>query len=99
MGEIMEFLRIYKDFGVAGLFIALYIVTVYYYNKEIKSSKSEAILMVEKVTTVADKAAHAIMESNRTSIELKSGIDQLRAQNNDFISFLRGRDEHRRTGR
>lgn len=96
MTEILEFLKVYKDYGVAGLFIALELITVYFFYKELKNSKAEVVVMTEKVITVADKAANAIQEISRTSSEVKSGIDQMRSQNIEFISFLKGRDDHRR---
>ncbi len=99
MTEILEFLKIYKDYGVGGLFLALELFTVYFFYKELKSSKNEMIEMTVKVTTIADKAANAIEESSRLCLDVKSGMDQTRSQNNEFMAFLRGRDEHRRTGR
>jgi len=96
MAELMEFLKIYKDLGVAALFIALYLVTVYFFYKELKNSKDEVVVMTEKVTAVLDKAATAITEMNKTTRDGKDSIDQLRNQNEQFLSFLRGRDEHRR---
>lgn len=98
MAEIMELLKVYKDFGVAGLFICLELFTVYAFYKDLKNSKSELVAMTEKVTTIADKATAAIVEMNRASLDVRSGMDQMRAQNNEFVSFLRGRDE-RRSGR
>ncbi len=99
MAEILEFLKIYKDYGVAGLFICLELFTVYWFYQELKNSKKEMIEMTVKVTTIADKAANAIEENSRLCLDVKSGMDQTRAQNNEFMAFLRGRDEHRRTGR
>lgn len=96
MTEILEFLKVYKDYGVAGLFISLELITVYFFYRELKNSKAEVVVMTEKVITVADKAANAIQEISRTSSEVKSGIDQMRSQNIEFISFLKGRDDHRR---
>ncbi len=97
MSEIVELLKIYKDYGVAGLFIALELLTVFFFYKELKSSKKEMVDMTVQVTTVADKAANAIEEMNKASMDVKTGMDQLKSQNNEFISFLRGRDEHRRS--
>ncbi len=97
MSEIMEFLKIYKDYGAAGIFMTFYVITVYFFYKELKSSKAEAVAMTVLVTTVADKATAAITEMNDAALTVKSGMDQLRAQNNEFMSFLRGRDENRRS--
>ncbi len=96
MAEILEFLKVYKDFGVAGLFICLELFTVYFFYKELKNSKNEMIEMTIKVITIADKATNAIEESSKLSLDVKIGMDQTRAQNNEFMAFLRGRDEHRR---
>lgn len=111
MVEMLEFLKIYKDYGVAGLFIALLLVVVFYFYKELKSSKAEAlqqseqsnakiIALTEKIISVADKAASSISDNNDMSADLKTALDQMRTQNNECISFFKGRDEgHRRTAR
>ncbi len=96
MESILKLLEIYKDYGVAGLFICLELLTVYFFYKELKSSKNEMIEMTVKVTTIADKAANAIEESSRLCLDVKSCMDQKRAQDNEFMAFLRGRDDHRR---
>lgn len=97
MTELLEFLKIYKDYGVGGLFLCLELCTVYVFYKELKASRAEAIAMTEKVIGIADKAASAINDMNRSSLDSKSALDLVRTQNAEFISFLKGRDEHRRT--
>lgn len=97
MTEMFEFLKVYKDLGVAGLFIGLELLTVFYFYKELKNSKSESMVMVRDVTCALDKATAAITEMNRASVDSKQNMDLMRAQNNEFMSFLKGRDEHRRS--
>ena len=100
MPEIIELLKVYKDFGTAALFIALLLITVYFFYKELKASKQEVVAMTEKMTTVADKSAAAIVDINKTCGELKESLDEVRTQNNEFVSFLKGRDDgHRRTSK
>ncbi len=96
MSEIMDLLKVYKDYGVAGLFICLYLITVYFFYKELKNSKSEYVTMVERVVGTLDKATSAITEASQTSKDARECMDQTRSQNNEFISFLRGRDDGRR---
>ncbi len=95
MTEILELLKVYKDFGVAGLFLCLYLITVYFFYKNMQAGKIEAVAMTERVVLMLDKAANAINEMSRVSMEEKASLDQMRSQNNEFISFLRGRDERR----
>ncbi len=99
MEAFLELLKVYKDFGVAALFLALLLVVVKVFYGDLKSTKQEYVVLLERTITVIEKATSAIEESNGASREKKDGMDQLRAQNSELISFLRGRDEHRRTGR
>ncbi len=99
MAEIMELLKIYKDFGIATFFIALELGTVFFFYKHLNKSKDDAVTTTEKVITALDKASNALLESSRASGEIKDGMDHMRTQNNEYIAFLKGRDEHRRPGR
>lgn len=99
MTELLEFLKVYKDYGVAGLFIALELFTVYFFYKELKSSKAESVAMTEKVITVADKSANAINEASKASYDTKGALDTTIRQNAEFIAFLRGRDDNHRRQR
>jgi len=99
MAEIAEALKIYKDYGIAGLFLVLYLTTVWKFHETLKSNKTEMVMMVERVIHVADTSSAAIAASNETMSEVKSGMDQLVRQNGEFLSYLKGRDEQNLRGR
>lgn len=95
MAEIMEFLKIYKDFGVAGLFLALELVTIWLFYKELKNSKDELVAMTKLVTMTLDNASTAIEDMNTLSKNTKQSVDDLCNQSKTFQAFLQGRDENR----
>jgi hypothetical protein len=99
MTEVFELLKVYKEAGLAAFFMACELLTIYFFYKELKSSKSETAAMVEKVTMVADKASAAILMVNDAMTETKTGMDQIRSQNSEFLAYLKGRDENRRVSR
>lgn len=97
MTEILEFLKIYKDFGVAGLFIALYLGTLFFFYKELKNSKNELVAMTKLVTMTLDNASTAIEDMNELSSSTKRSVEDLTTQSRTFQAFLQGRDENRRS--
>lgn len=97
MTELFEFLKVYKDFGVAGLFICLELVTVYTFYKELKSSKEEVVAMTKLVTMTLDNASTAIEDMNDVAASSKRSVDDLCNQSKNFQAFLQGRDDQRRT--
>ena len=94
MTELLEFLKVYKDFGVAGLFIALELVTVWLFYKELKNSKEELVTMTKLVITALDSAANAIEDMNSKSDASTKSVNDIRTQNEKFQAFLQGRDEN-----
>ncbi len=93
MTELLEFLKVYKDFGVAGLFIALELVTVWLFYKELKNGKSELVAMTKMVTMALDNAATAIEDMNTKSDANTRSVNDIRNQNEKFQAFLQGRDD------
>ncbi len=93
MTELLEFLKVYKDFGVAGLFIALELVTVWLFYKELKNSKTELVAMTKLVTMTLDNASTAIEDMNKLSENTKRSVEDLCNQSKTFQAFLQGRDD------
>lgn len=95
MAELFEFLKVYKDFGVAGLFICLELVTVYFFYKELKNGKEELVAITKMVTMTLDNASTAIENMNATTESTKKSVDDLCNQSKTFQAFLQGRDDNR----
>lgn len=96
MDGVTPFVKIFTDFGVAALFVAMYLVTVYYYRKEVNEQREKAIAMTERVAIALDKAANAVDSSTEAIQEVTSNMEKTRNDIGKFIEFLRGRDEGRR---
>ncbi len=96
---ILEFLTAYKDIGVGGLFIALYLTTVRKFYGDLKEHKNELVKMTEKYATNLDQSTMAINRSTTVMENVSRSMEQSRSQTNEVLSFIKGRDEGRNQGR
>ena len=87
-----ELLKLLQDVGVAALFIAMYLTTVWYLYKELKAGKVEATAMVERMVTSLDKSSRATEDETKALDGVKASLDETRGQTREFLAFLRGRD-------
>ncbi len=94
--ELLEFLKAYKEFGVAGLFIMMYLATVWLLIKELKASKKECVDITDRVVTVLDKSANCVDRFSAVMEKVEQGQSDLMTNNKEFIAFFKGRDEQRR---
>ncbi len=92
MTELFELLKVYKDVGVAGLFICLYLITIYYFYKELKDANTRTAQTTERVVVALDKASQAIERSVQGADSVCKSLDINTRQTAEFISFVRGRD-------
>jgi len=98
--DIMEaplapWLAILKDFGVAALFIAMYLTTIFYFYKDLIGQKKEMRETVEKVSAALEHATRAIETSNDTGENVVRGLSDVKSQTSEFIAYLKGRDDGR----
>jgi F0F1-type ATP synthase membrane subunit b/b' len=98
--DIMEpplapWLAILRDFGVAALFIAMYLTTIFYFYKDLLSQKKELRETTERVSTALEHATRAIETSNDTGETVVKGLAEVKAQTSEFIAYLKGRDDGR----
>lgn len=91
MTELLEAMKLYKDFGWAGLCI----IVVYFFYRELKASKAEVVEMTKLVTKTLDTAATAIEEMNDLTESTKRSVEDLCNQSRLFQAFLQGRDDNR----
>ncbi len=92
MPELLEFLKAYKDLGWAGLFL----FTVYVFYKDLKSAKNESVEMTIKVTQALDNATSVNEDSIDVHKDVIKALDESKHNNQNFIEFLKGRDDERR---
>ncbi len=92
MTELMELLKVYKDFGAATLFLALYIITVFFFYKELKNSKDEMVRITERLVTALDNASEAGEKTVEILKNVGFSLDKNTVQTGEFIAFVKGRD-------
>ena len=89
---IIELLALYKDVGVAVLFLALLLIVSLYFYRELKAAKKESVAMTERVISALDTSSHATEDCTKSMASLKTTVDENMSQTREFIAFLRGRD-------
>ncbi len=97
MSEIVELLKAYKDYGAGAIFMALYIVTIVYFYKELKENKAETAKITERVVTALDKSSESIERTVQVLSNVGKSLDQNTKETAEFIAFVRGRDSVGRT--
>ena len=85
-------MEILKQFGIAGLFIAMYLTTIWYFYKELKESKKEMRETVERTTLALEKSDRIGEDTIRLLRSLEDTMTDNSKQISEFISFQRGRD-------
>ena len=90
--DIDLFLKVLQQFGVAGLFIIMYLATSAYLLKQMQTSKKEVKEMVERTIKALDRSSAATEEASRVKQVLVASTEQLRIQTGEFIAYLKGRD-------
>ncbi len=90
---ISEFIQAYKEFGVAALFICMYLMTIRWFVRDLKVQRKEAREDRDKMISALEAAKKSIDDSTRVMTEVKHTSDATRFQIAEFISFLRGINE------
>lgn len=86
-------LEAYEKFGIAGLFICMYLVTIWFLVRQILASKKEMVDMVEKVVAIQEKTIKSNEDITKTMGAVKRTVEASVAQHSEFIAYLRGRDD------
>jgi HAMP domain-containing protein len=92
MPPVDPYIELYKQGGVALLFIALFLTACYFLYKALVSQKEENL-------KIAKNAVDALRESTDINISVKDALKELRdsvqdnsASMTEFMAYLRGRD-------
>jgi uncharacterized protein Yka (UPF0111/DUF47 family) len=87
------FLSAYQELGVAGLFILLYITTVWYLIRTLVQSKVDATNETQKVVTALNEAVTATESMAETIGELKESVDGESKKIDELLTYLKLRDQ------
>lgn len=90
--DLTQILTAYKDYGVAGLFIVFYVITVRQFYLDLKDQKKEIVTMTEKYATSLDQANNAVNRATATMDNVARVITESKQQTSEFIAFIKGRD-------
>lgn len=97
--DVLDAAKAYKEFGVAALFIGMYITTIWKFIAELKETRKEQTelikSMTERVVTALETSKKANEDYQRMANEVKTTMDQSTRQSIEFMAFLRGRDSDR----
>lgn len=87
-----SYLEIFKDVGVAGLFIAMYLTTALYLFRELKESKKEIKDIIEKTTLALERSTKNSGDVIAVLKQVQDTLGDSREQMSQFIAYQRGRD-------
>ena len=92
MTEFAASWQVYRDFGVAGLFILLYLSTVIAFVKDLKEQRKTQSDMVERVIKSMESSAAVTGQCVEVLKEVRQVTSESTKQNAEFLSYLKGRD-------
>lgn len=84
--------QIYRDAGVAALFILLYVTTLKMFITDLKEQRKQGIENTEKVIKALETSSTAMANSTFVLREAKSSIEQNTRQTAEFVAYIKGRD-------
>lgn len=88
----VEAVNTYRELGVAGLFIFLYVSTVIIFFKTLREDRKETIQLTEKMIAALESSTNANRDSAKLVAEVKNSLDQSTNQSKEFLAYARGRD-------
>jgi hypothetical protein len=89
-------LKILQDFGVAALFIAMYLSTVWYLIRQLVSHKEDYVKQAVRNAEVIEAATQTITDCKSVMLEVKKTVGELNTTVASMDAYGRGRDERRR---
>jgi len=86
-------LEVYKTYGVAGLFIVMYLATIWLFIADLKSQREKFAEMTKQMVEALNSSAMANIKTSDILSEVKKSLDENSNKMSEFIAYLRGRDE------
>lgn len=88
----LESVKIYKDFGVAALFIVMYTVTVWFLIRYLIKQGRERDQLIREVVKALESSASSMNKNTEVMTQVKASTDENIRMSVEFVSFLKGRD-------
>jgi len=93
-------LEVYEKAGVAGLFIVLYITTIWFLIRVLMKDKQRIVDMYEKETERVERLA-TIVQSNtdsnkqmvRVAVELKDAVQEDTKVQREMMAYFKAKDQ------
>jgi tRNA(Phe) wybutosine-synthesizing methylase Tyw3 len=89
----IEEYQIYKEFGVAALFIVMYVTTVWFLIRTLMQDRLKEVKRTEKVVELI-VTSNAVLARNTEILEkLKEAIETEERKSSELLTYLRTKDE------
>lgn len=86
--DLTAFLTTYKDFGIAGILIAV----VWLFYRDLKATRAEDLKTIERVTESTDKNTSALQVLTAQSSLQDTAIQHNTEKLDEYLAYQRGRD-------
>jgi hypothetical protein len=92
----IEGLTAYKEFGVAGLFIVMYLGTVWFLIRMLIKDRDKEIDRVRALAQVVTENAGACLKVAQILEQLKERTEAEERKSAELLTYIRARDDVRR---
>jgi hypothetical protein len=83
---------VYRDAGVAALFIVMYLSTIYTFIKFMREQLAQQATMIAQMNAAVQQVAQVCHDYKKVCEDLKRTLDEKIKQDCEFMAFLKGRD-------
>ena len=90
--DISQALQTYRELGVAGLFILMYLATIAMFICDLRKQRAAADENVEKMVRALDASAAASARTGDVLQRVHETLEENSRQLGEFVAYLRGRD-------
>ncbi|MFH1303776.1 MAG: hypothetical protein ABIK07_22185 [Planctomycetota bacterium] len=89
----MDSYKIYREFGVAALFIAMYITTVWFLIKKLMQDRIQEVKRTKEIVEVVMTSNMVLSKNTEILEKLKSAIESEEKKSSELLMYLRTKDE------
>jgi len=94
----IEEYQVYKEFGVAALFIVMYVTTVWFLIRTLVQDRAKEVKRTEKVVELI-VTSNAVLSRNTEILEkLKGAIEAEERKSAELLTYLRTKEEFKKRG-
>ena len=87
----------YKQLGVAGLFILMYVTTVWFLIRVLVKQSSDAKAMTEKVVVALEASTSQSKQALDGMKNVSSSVDAQKTMMTEYIAYMKGLEKGRET--